>query len=94
MGMPTPEQLLKKMAAIRLMERGKLCSMQKGKHFNHQVWRNGRNEVRYISNDQLPHMKKSIAGYTRFMKLVDQYVDLAVARSRKEAGKRGNSGAR
>ncbi len=77
------------MAAIRLMERGKLCSMQKGNHFYHQVWRNGRNEARYISNDQLPHMKKSIAGYTRFMKLVDQYVDLAwlVAGKKPKAGK-------
>lgn len=82
------------MIAIRLMERGKLCSMKNGRHFNHQVWRNGRNVVRYIPNDQLSRMKKAIAGYQRFTKLVDQYVNLIVARTRKEAGTRGNSGTR
>lgn len=42
------KRLLERMAAIEHMERGKLCQMPGRKYYNLQVWRNGRNEVRYV----------------------------------------------
>ncbi len=84
------QRLLERMAAIERMERGKLCQMGGRPHYNHQTWREGRNEVRYVPKDEAVELKKDIAGYQLFIKLAEQYAD-AVIRKR-EKKKRNRSG--
>ena len=67
----TMKRLLERMAAIEGMERGKLCQMTGRPHYNHQTWRNGRNEVRYVPKAEVAELKKDIAGYQLFTKLAE-----------------------
>jgi hypothetical protein len=82
--MKTPQALLKQIAAIRAMERGTLCRMRSGPHFNHQTWQDGRNRVRYVPKTELAALRDAIAGYRRFLTLTRQYADLIIQRSRAE----------
>jgi hypothetical protein len=82
-------RLLERIAAIERMERGKLCQMGGRPHYNHQTWRDGRNEVRYVPKDEVAALKKDIAGYQQFTKLAEQYADEVIHACRRER-KRGN----
>ena len=64
------------------MERGTLCRMKGGAFFNHQTWRNGHNQVRYVPRAEVPALRKAIAGYRCLLLLTQQYADLIVQRSR------------
>jgi hypothetical protein len=77
-------RLLERMAAIERMERGKVCQMTGRRHYNHQTWRDGRNEVRYVREHEVPQLKKDIAGYQLFTKLAEQYADEVIRLSRRE----------
>jgi hypothetical protein len=70
------------------MERGKLCAMSGGSHYNHQTWRDGRNEVRYVPKAEVAELKKGIAGYQLFAKLAEQYADEVIRQSRRERKKK------
>ncbi len=61
------ERLLERMMAIERMERGKLCQMTGRPHYNHQTWSDGRNVVRYVRKEEVPELKKDIAGYNLFI---------------------------
>ena len=78
------KRLLERMAAIERMQRGKLCQMSGRPHYNHQTWQNGRNVVRYVPKDQVDELKKDIAGYRLFTKLVEQYADEVIRFSRRK----------
>jgi len=65
------------------MERGKLCQMGGRPHYNHQTWRDGRNEVRYVPKDEVAALKKDIAGYQLFTKLAEEYAGEVVRASRR-----------
>jgi hypothetical protein len=82
------KRLLERMGAIERMERGKLCPMSGGAHYNHQAWRNGRNEVRYVPKGEVAELKKDIAGYQLFTKLAGQYADEVIRASRRERKKK------
>ena len=82
------KHLLERMAAIERMERGKLCQMSGKSHYNHQTWRNGKNEVRYVSRGDAEELQKDIAGYQQFIKLAEQYADEVIRRSRREREKK------
>lgn len=82
------QRLLERMARIERMERGKLCQMGGRPHYNHQTWRNGRNEVRYVPRDEVDELKKDIAGYQLFMKLAEQYANEIIRVSRRERERR------
>ena len=84
-----PEVILKQIARIQQMERGKLCRMRKapaGNYYNHQTWEQGRNVVRYIPRDQAQNLRKAIVGYQQFLKLTQAYADEVIRRTR-QAGK-------
>ena len=83
------KRLLERMAAIERMERGTLCQMTGRPHYNHQTWRNGRNEVRYVPKDQVAQLRKDLAGYRLFTKLAEQYADevIRMTRRRRETPK-------
>jgi hypothetical protein len=78
----TPETLLKQMARIQWMERGKLCQMGAGDYYNHQTWERGRNVVRYVSHPHLAKLQKAIAGYQQYLKLTQAYADQIILRTR------------
>ena len=86
------KRLLEQMGAIERMERGKLCAMRAGAHYNHQTWRDGRNEVRYIPKDDVAELKKEIDGYQRYIKLVEQYADEVIRATRCNRKKKNQSG--
>ena len=81
------QKLLERMAGIERMERGKLCQMGGRPHYNHQTWREGRNEVRYVSKEEVANLKKDIAGYQLFSKLAEQYADEVIRATRREREK-------
>lgn len=78
------KRILQRMAEIEWMERGKLCRMTGRPHYNHQTWRNGRNEVRYIPASEAPALEKAIEGYQLFIKLAEQYVDEVIRITRRD----------
>ena len=80
--------LLKRMAAIERMERGKLCRMTGRPHYNHQTWLNGRNEVRYVPAREATALQKAIEGYQFFVKLAEQYADEVIRITRQERQKK------
>lgn len=80
------KKLLERMAAIEQMERGKLSQMPGRPYYNLQAWRNGRNEVRYIPAQEVPEIKKAIAGYKLFCKLAEKYADEVIRVGRRERG--------
>jgi hypothetical protein len=84
------QELLKEIAQIHDMERGKICKMRGRRQLNHQTWREGRNVVRYVRSDDVEKLQKAIDGYERFKKLMEQYADeiIRLSRSEREAEKR------
>jgi len=79
---PKPEALLKQIAGIQNMERGKLCPLRDGAHYNHQTWEKGRNVVRYVPRDRMAGLQKAIAGYQQYLKLTQAYADAIIQRTR------------
>ena len=86
------KRLLKRMAEIGRMERGKLCQMTGRPHYNHQTWRNGRNEVRYVPASEAAALQKDIVGYQLLIKLAEQYADEVIHLTRREREKRKRPG--
>ena len=80
--------LLEQMASIERMERGKLCQMTGRPHYNLQVWRKGKNEVRYVRQEEVEALQEAIDGYNLFMTLAQQYADLIIAKTRRDHKKR------
>jgi hypothetical protein len=80
-----PEVLLKAIASIQQMERGKLCRMRRGpngNYYSHQRWEKGKNVVRYVPRDQVANLKQAIAGYAEFIRLTRIYADEIIRQSR------------
>jgi hypothetical protein len=84
------KRLLERMAEIERMERGKLCRMTGRDHYNHQTWRNGRNEVRYVPAGEKAALQKAIEGYQLFIKLAEQYVDEVIRLTRRHLKLKNN----
>ena len=82
------QRLLERITAIEWMERGKLCQMTGRPHFNHQTWRNGRNEVRYVPADEVEALQEAIDGYQAFIALAEQYADEVIRLTRRERKKK------
>jgi hypothetical protein len=78
------KRLLGRIAEIERMERGKLCPMTGRPHYNHQTWRNGRNEVRYVPANEVKALQKAIEGYQLFINLAEQYADEVIRLTRRE----------
>ena len=82
------QKLLEQMAAIERMERGKLCRLSGKNHYNLQAWRNGKNEVRYVCEEEREAVQQAIDGYRLFTKLAEEYADEIIRRTRREHQKR------
>ena len=83
----SPQCLLKQIASIQHMERGKLCKIRQGPegpYYNLQSWENGRNVTRYVPRDQVPALQADLAAYEQFQTLVDQYAQEIIQQTRAE----------
>jgi len=76
------------MSAIERMERGKLCLMPGKNRYNLQAWHNGRNEVRYVREEERKAVEDAVTGYRLFKKLADEYADEIIRQTRREHHKR------
>jgi len=56
------KRLLERMADIEGMERGNLCQMSGRPQYNHQTWRDGKNEVRHVRKAEVAKLRKDISG--------------------------------
>jgi hypothetical protein len=79
-----PKAILRQIARIQQMERGKLCPMGAGAYFNHQTWEKGRNRVRYVARERVANLQKAIDGYQQYLKLTQAYAD-AIIRCTRQA---------
>ena len=81
----TPESLLKQIAQIQTLERGKLCVIRQGPngpYYNHQTWEDGKNISRYVPQEQVEDLRAAIEGYEQAKNLMEQYVLLMEQKSR------------
>ena len=82
-----PTQLFQQIAQIHRMERGKLSVMRQGPertHYKLQVWENGKNLSRHVSNEQAAAVQQAIDGYQRFQDLTEQYAQQVIEKTRAE----------
>src|SRR5665811_2514459 len=83
----TPKKLIKEIAQIEQMERGKLCLLREGPsgpYYKHQTWQDGKNICRYVPRDQVPTLQEAIDGYEKFQQLTQQYAELVIQKTRAE----------
>lgn len=83
----SPRELLKQIAQIQQMERGKLCLLREGPtgpYYKHQTWQDGKNVCRYVPRDQVPALQEAIAGFEKFQQLTEQYAELVIQKTRAE----------
>ena len=79
------------------MERGALCPIREGPtgaYYNHQSWEQGCNHVRYVPAAQVASLRKAMAGYSRFMELIQAYVEQVIRKTRRELVKEAGGAGR
>lgn len=92
------QQILRQIAAITAMERGKLSAFSfedrpgaAGPYYRLQQWENGKNHTRHVSAEAVPSVQAAVAGYAQFQQLTEQYADLVVSETRQNsAGSKKN----
>ena len=80
-------QLLQQIAHIQHMEPGKLCILRQGPngpYYNLQWREQGKALSRYVPAEQVEVLAQHTANYQTFQKLVDQYAQLLIERTRAE----------
>jgi len=83
------QHLLQQIAAIPVMERGKLSAYSfkeragvAGPYHKLQQWQDGKNHTRYVPTEELPAVQAALAGYAQFQQLTQQYAELVIAETR------------
>lgn len=82
MNQPEKTRVLEQMAAIPVMERGKLSPHSSGRHQKLQCWQGGKNHTRHVSADELPAVQNALAGYAQYRQLTEQYAELVLQETR------------
>jgi len=80
-----PQSILKEIAAIPCMERGKISVTRhtpQGPLYNHQTWENGKNVTRYLPRDQVAAVQQAIDGFQRFKQLTEDYAQQIIRKTR------------
>jgi quinol monooxygenase YgiN len=93
------QQILRQIAAIAAMERGKLSAFSfedrpgaSGPYYRLQHWENGKNHTRHVRAEDLAAVQAAVDGYAQYRQLTEQYADLVVAETRQNlAGSKKNS---
>ena len=84
---PTPESILQQIARIQHLDRGTMSVIRQGPqgaYYNHQCYEQGKNVSRYVPADQVAQLQAALEGHHQFKRLVDQYVELMVQKTRAE----------
>jgi hypothetical protein len=87
MNNPDPAHLLKQIAQIQRMERGKLSVIREGPegpYYKLQAWEDGKNMSRYVPSDQAAAVQKAIDGYQQFNQLTEHYAQQVIEKTRAE----------
>jgi hypothetical protein len=89
------EQILKEMAGIECMEKGRLTpeyreSVREGQkvllgpYYKHQCWEGGHNKSRRVPVEDAEALGQAVEGYQRFTALAQEYADLTIAMTREQ----------
>lgn len=76
------QELLARMGQIPVIVQGKVSERRSGDKVTGcklQRWRHGRNETRHIPADLVETVREGTEGYTQFMKLAQEYVEVREA---------------
>ena len=83
--------LLRQIAAIPVMERGKLSTYSleagpsaAGPYYKLQRWEDGKNHTQHVPAEEVPAVHAAVVGYARFQQLTTQYADLVIAETRQQ----------
>lgn len=83
--------LLRQIAAIPVMERGKLSTYSPnagpaaaGPYHKLQCWEKGANCTRHVPAEEVPAVQAALAGYAQFQQLSAQYAELVIAETRQQ----------
>jgi len=90
------KEILKKMARIDCMEKGKLSeeyrdscrdgqTVKLGPYYKHQYWSDGRNVSRRVPVSEIPHLRKAVDGYHEFEKLAKDYAEATIEMTHRSA---------
>ena len=89
MSQPDKQQILRQIAAIAAMERGKLSAYSfeeragvAGPYYKLQRWENGTNNTRHVPAEEVPAVQAALAGYAQFQQLTEQYADVVISETR------------
>lgn len=88
MNPPDKNQILRQIAAIPAMERGKLSAYTHeragttGSYHRLQRWENGENQTRHVPAEDVPAVQAAVVGYAHYQQLTAQYADLVIAETR------------
>jgi hypothetical protein len=83
----SPQDVLRQIAQIQRMERGKLSVMgpgSAGPFYRLQSWEQGKNVSKYVPREQVPAVAEALAGYQRFEALSQEYARLVIEKTRAE----------
>ena len=87
------KQILKQMAQIECMEKGRLTEeyretyrdgekVRLGPYFKHQRWEDGRNLSRRVPVGEAQRLRQAVEGYHHFEALANEYVQITIERTR------------
>lgn len=89
------ESILKQIASINSMERGKLTEVYRtrpapdgsgivrlGPYYKLQAWENGRNVTRHVPAGEVPSLREDLANHQRFTELSASFENAVIARTR------------
>jgi hypothetical protein len=91
------EQILRKMAGIKRMEKGRLAAeyretiregktVRKGPYYKHQYWEQGHNVSRRVPVEEAETLREAVENYHEFRQLSDEYADLTIQMTRRQTG--------
>ena len=94
------EQILREMAGIERMEKGRLTAeyrervqdgrtLRQGPYYKHQCWEQGRNVSRRVPAGQADELREAVEGYHKFKELSEEYTELTIEMTRNRADVRG-----
>jgi hypothetical protein len=90
------KQILKQMARIDCMEKGRLNEeyrersrdgkvVRLGPYYKHQRWEDGRNVSRRVPAPQVDRLRRAVDGYHEFEALAKEYAEVTIAMTRQAA---------
>lgn len=84
-------EILRQIAAIPVMERGKLSTYSPnngpaaaGPYYKLQCWENGGNHTRHVPAEEVPAVQAALAGYAHYRQLTATYAERVIAQTRQQ----------